>query len=370
MSRKINNKTKKKVQRNAKKLFRKRPLVFVILLMLLIDAALTFLYFAYEEGYLDGLFNREDNNTIDTNYGHFEQNEDGYYYYTDIGFSEGEYYHEAKDLVGEDLIKELNILVNENFNPISYGDARYVLSYSDRNPNDNFESVRGIYDNDIISTTLIGTGQGSWQREHVWPNSKLGIPRVNNNSKNLGSDLHNLRAITGINQTRSNRYFAAGSGTATTVGSQGFYPGDEHKGDVARILFYMIVMYDFLELTDDASLLENDPDTNYTLDGTYQGLLSLLINWHKEDPVDEFEIARNEFIYSGYAKDPNGKVITPQGNRNPFIDKPELVHLIWEDMSISDLIKPEEVEDTSFKFNNNQIKLITHFSYFKQVLIN
>jgi len=370
MSKKMNKKTKNKVKRNAKKLFRKRPLVFTFLLILLVAAALTFLYFAYKEGYLDDLFNREDNNTIDTNYGHFEQNEDGYYYYTDIGFSEGEYYHKAKDLVGEDLIKELNIIVNENFNPVSYGDARYVLSYSDRNPEDNFKSVRGIYDNDKISTTWIGSGHGSWQREHVWPNSKLGIPRVNNNSKNQGSDLHNLRAITGINQTRSNRYFAAGSGNATTVGSQGFYPGDEHKGDVARILFYMIVMYDFLELTDDISLLENDPDTNYTVNGAYQGLLSLLIDWHKEDPVDEFEIVRNEFIYSGDAKDPNGKSITPQGNRNPFIDKPELVHLIWEDMTIDQLTKPVEEENSDEDIFNNQIKLNNSFIIGKSKLIN
>jgi hypothetical protein len=68
----------------------------------------------------------------------------------------------------------------------------------------------------------------------------------------------------------------------------------------------------------------------------------LLIQWHKEDPVDEFEIHRNEFIYSGIATDPYDTPINPQGNRNPFIDKPELVHLIWEGKTIEDLTKQAE----------------------------
>lgn len=356
MSKKISKKTKNKAKKEIKKTFRKRPVLFTFLLLVLITIAAVFIYFAYTEGYFDNLFNNETN----TDYSYFEQDENGFYYYTDTGFNSGEYYYTAKDLTGDDLVNELHLIINENFNPVSYGDARYILSYSDRNPNDNFESVRGIYDNDSISTTWIGQGEGRWQREHVWPNSKLGTGRVNNSSKNQGSDLHNLRAITGINQTRSNRYFADGSGKAVTVGTQGFYPGDEHKGDVARILFYMFVMYDFLELTDDISLLENDSKTNYTVDGAYQGLLSLLIDWHKEDPVDEFEIKRNDFIYNGDAKNLNGKSITPQGNRNPFIDKPELVHLIWEDMTIDELIKPEEI--TTINYYNNQI-LIKNYNF-------
>lgn len=101
-------------------------------------------------------------------------------------------------------------------------------------------------------------------------------------------------------------------------------------------------MYDELTLTNDVSKLTNDPTTNYTLEGAFAGLLDLLIVWHKEDPVDEFEIQRNEFIYRGIALDPNGKEIKPQGNRNPFIDKPEYVHLIWEGKTIEELLKPEE----------------------------
>ncbi|MDY0276546.1 MAG: endonuclease [Acholeplasma sp.] len=235
-----------------------------------------------------------------------------------------EYYESAQGLKGEELVLELRTILNTNFNKVNYDDARYVLAYSDRDYLDEYKSVRGIYDGDKIATYWIGKGEGAWQREHVWPNSKLGVKRVTGSSKNQGSDLHNLRAITGINQTRSNRFFTSGNGVAVTVGSDAFYPGDEYKGDVARILLYMAVMYDVLSLTDSETLLTNNKETNYTLKGAYSGKISLLLTWHQEDPVDQFEKERNEFIYSGVATDPKGKDVMTQGNRNPFIDHPEL----------------------------------------------
>ncbi len=273
----------------------------------------------------------------------FEQNEQGYYFYSFE--TPGGYYESANNKTGDELFLELRTIIQKNFNPVSYGDARYVLSYSDRDPDDETKVI-GIYDNDVIANYWIGTGQGAWQREHVWPNSKLGIPRVNNNSKNQGSDLHNLRAITGINQTRSNRYFEDDNGEAKTIGTEAFYPGDDHKGDVARILFYMIVMYPELELTNIIENLTNNPETNYKLEGAFMGKKDLLIKWHKEDPVSEFEIKRNNFIFEGIAKDPNGKEIAPQGNRNPFIDHPEYVHLIWEEKTIDEITK--ETKTTSY----------------------
>lgn len=358
MAKKISKKTKNKV----KKTFKRNPKRFILIFLILLVVVGGALYYGYVNGYLDDLidlsFLDKNENEQNFEYSFFEQNEDGYYYYTKDLFNEGEYYHIAYNLEGDELVLALETIIREGFNPVSYGDARYVLAEADLYHLWNNENVRGIYDNDKIANYWIGTGEGRWQREHVWPNSKLGIPRVTNASRNQGSDLHNLRAITGINQTRSNRYFAAGSGDAKTVGTQGFYPGDEHKGDVARILFYMEIMYDVLSLTNNVSLLENDPNTNYTEDGAYQGLLDLLIEWHKEDPVDQFEMERNNFIYSGVATTPSGKEIAPQGNRNPFIDKPELVHLIWEGMTIEQLLKVEEEanEDTTI-FYNNQLNI-------------
>lgn len=224
------------------------------------------------------------------------------------------YYKSAEGLTGKALVDELRIIINTNITLVSYGDARYVLEKSDLNPENNQEVI-GIYDNDSIANYWIGKGEGAWQREHVWPNSKLGIKRVNNSSKNQGSDLHNLRAITGINQTRSNRYFdndPNNSSDPVTIGANAFYPSDDHRGDTARILLYMAVKYDFLTLTDHLPDLINNTVTNYELSGAYMGKLSLLKNWHELDKVDNFEKTRNNVIYDS------------QKNRNPFIDHPSL----------------------------------------------
>ena len=195
--------------------------------------------------------------------------------------------------------------------PVKYGDARYILSLSDRNP-DNPKFLIGMYDSKALSNTWDNT----WDREHVWPNSKLGIPRVGNSESNIGSDLHNLRAIlSATNSSRGNKYFD--HYTTTTS----YYPRDEHKGDVARILFYMIVMYPELNLTDVFEDLISNSETNYTPAGAFMGKKSVLLQWHEEDPVDAFEMERNNFIYNGIAYTPTGTLITPQGNRNPFIDR-------------------------------------------------
>ena len=228
------------------------------------------------------------------------------------------YYTGIEGLTGEALVLKLRTIISTGFISVSYGDARYVLEDSDLDPYDNNNSIRGMYNQSKIATSWIGQGDGAWQREHVWPNSKLGISSVDNSSRNQGSDLHNLRAIDGINQTRSNRYFVAGIGSAKTVGAEGFYPSDKDKGDVARILLYMAVRYHFLKLTDNETLLRNDPSTNYTVEGAYAGMLSILLEWHIEDPVDEFERNRNEVIYQ------------EQGNRNPFIDHEDLFEPVYE----------------------------------------
>lgn len=350
---------------------KKKPIKLPVILILFIFIILiTAFIYGHVKGYyninkiINDILTPPSNNSNNNNQAVtvFEQNEQGFYYYNEIN---NPYYNSIKDLEGSSLKNELTDIVNNNFNPRSYGEARYILSYSDRNPYDDNKSVLGIYDNDKISLTWIGVGEGAWQREHVWPNSKLGVERVANSNRNIASDLHNLRAITGINQTRSNRYFDEDSGSAKTVGTEAFYPGDNHKGDVARIAFYMLIKYDYLTLTDDTSKLSNNSETNYKVEGAYFGKLSLLIKWHKEDPVDEFEINRNNFIYSGIAYDDENKPIEPQGNRNPFIDKPELVHLIWEEKTINDLIKKEEpsIENEV----NNSIHIKNKFILFIEI---
>ena len=221
----------------------------------------------------------------------------------------GEYYKGAEGLSKDELNDFLHDRLRQDFLPTTYADAKVALARADVDPN-NPENVLTIYSRNSVQAEWI-SGNDGWTREHVWPNSRLGIERVEENDKTQASDLHNLRAIVqSVNSSRSDKYFD------NTTTSESYYPGDDDKGDVARILFYMVVMYPNLTLSD----VGLDNDNTYTPEGAIMGKLSVLLEWHKEDPVDDFERNRNEIIYEY------------QRNRNPFIDHPEFVHYIFEDV--------------------------------------
>ncbi|HZJ89344.1 MAG TPA: endonuclease [Bacilli bacterium] len=216
---------------------------------------------------------------------------------------------------GESLKLELRSLLT-TMTKTSYDDARFMLQYTDENIN-NLGFLYGMWDGDDILPTW--DSGASWQREHVWPASRMHksgeTDRPSGSTRNHATDLHNLRVVCpAANALHANHFLDEKGATAGAFypniasGLNGFhnYVGD-HRGDVARIYFYMAVRYDHL------SLIENIESGGNSI----MGRLSALLRWHIEDPVDDFEIARNNKIY-GY-----------QGNRNPFIDYPELVTEIW-----------------------------------------
>lgn len=95
-----------------------------------------------------------------------------------------------------------------------------------------------------------------------------------------------------------------------------FEPDDRYKGDFARAYMYMFTIYD------DISWKYTQSDRNHMYDGSEYPTFrpwayQMLLEWSANDPVDEKERNRNEAIY---------KV---QGNRNPFIDYPDLAEYIW-----------------------------------------
>lgn len=114
-----------------------------------------------------------------------------------------------------------------------------------------------------------------------------------------------------------------------------FEPQDSDKGDIARAIFYMAARYNYLSGSDSDGVDANNPnlELSNTLDSWqkegYQstttktgkmGILSDLLEWNKLDPVDEFEIHRNNLLFNNYTN-----------NRNPFIDFPEWADYIWGD---------------------------------------
>lgn len=125
-------------------------------------------------------------------------------------------------------------------------------------------------------------------------------------------------------------------------GGGGVFPGNSNwasssiwqtwrklKGNVARALLYMDVRYEGgvhgvtgaaepdLRLTDNAGLIRT---TSGNFSVAYMGLLSVLLQWHAEDPVTEAERLRNDAVHSY------------QGNRNPFVDHPEWVACVYQNI--------------------------------------
>ena len=185
-------------------------------------------------------------------------------------------------------------------NPNNSSEVLLVYGYA---ASGDLSRTRGLNDN--------GGSQGDWNREHVYPRS-LGNPNLG--TEGPGADAHHLRpADVNYNSQRSNTIFADGSGNSGNVAG-GWYPGDEWKGDVARMMMYMYVRYDAVCLP---SRVGNGSNAN-----TPDDMVDLFLKWNVEDPVSDFERQRN--TYHG-----NTTNTYAQGNRNPFIDNAYLATRIW-----------------------------------------
>lgn len=225
------------------------------------------------------------------------------------GNYEGTYYNTC-DLTkeGRALLLELRELLTVTHDvETSYASLRQHIAKTDV-----------LLDNDTLVMTLYArlevqaawsSGGTIWNREHVWPQSTGW-----SDTTVAGSDLHHIRPTDpSVNSSRGNMPFGEvtngtevktsnGTGSGCYRGGGYFEPHDDTKGDIARIIFYLLTRY-------------ADAD-NKSITGVAQSL-ELLLEWHELDPVSEWEISRNN------------KTANIQGNRNPFIDYPSLADLIW-----------------------------------------
>lgn len=231
-------------------------------------------------------------------------------------------YYSAATGTGSTLRMNLHNVISADYHGISYGDARYALAITDQDPNNpnnillvyNRASVPGVWD--------VGV---TWNREHLWPQSKLGV-KVTNTYIGPASDLFELKPCNpSINSGRSNDAYGTPTSTGGYLNTSGyFFPGDADKGDVARSMFYMATRY--YNGSGTASIQNLSLVNGYTI-ATYQmGDLQSLLHWNYTDGVDNFERRRNQMIYSN--------TVTPaysQNNRNPFIDHPEYVWAVYGD---------------------------------------
>ena len=207
-----------------------------------------------------------------------------------------DYYSNATFYVDADLLKtELKIHTSGKHTTIlSYGQRHQYLYNADEDES-NVDNVILMYSSESRYWEEYTSGNNSYNpqtfnTEHVYPQSRL-------SSDGAVTDLHHLRACdASVNSSRSNYPFVNGSGTYSLNGNT-WYPGDEWRGDIARMIMYLNIRYG-------------------EIFGSV-GTLDLFLEWNAADPVSSFEKQRNDVIYAA------------QGNRNPFIDNPYLATLVW-----------------------------------------
>lgn len=257
------------------------------------------------------------------------------------------YYDSTNGLTGYKLKSELHHIISNKIISWNYGELGSFYPQTDADKyyeNDN--SVLDIYSENPTGpdayeydftqniSSASAEGQG-WNKEHMMPQSTFysEYPMV--------SDLNFIvPADARINQLRSNypygvggktvyHSFTNGSEVASNATPDAVYTGrvyepiDEFKGDVARSILYFAVRYES-KLSGFKIVTNADPKKDQSpLDGTEEraydsSFINLMKVWNQLDPVSQREIDRNNAIY---------KI---QKNRNPFIDHPEWVNLIWD----------------------------------------
>ena len=208
--------------------------------------------------------------------------------------------------------------------------SEVILYYGWENGND-----QDITNDISRSKNLQDNGSGAdfvWNREHVFPKS-LANPILDTSIPGPATDAHHLRAADrGRNSSRNNRKYGRGSGNSNYSSldfhegldgpnTAAWYPGDDWKGDAARMLMYMYMRYGAVCLPTAVGVGSKE--------FTEDDMIDLFLQWNVEDPVSDIEVARNEYHEntSNYAA---------QGNRNPFIDNPYLATRIWGGNSAED----------------------------------
>ncbi|WP_017731059.1 endonuclease [Nafulsella turpanensis] len=200
-----------------------------------------------------------------------------------------------------------------------------ILKETDRDPN-NPANVKGIYSGFSMDAAKEYDSGNGWNREHVWAKSRGDF----GTTQGAGTDLHHIRASDiSTNSARNNRNFDEATiqyvdGSGNYQGTTESYTSDTEwiwepplqvKGDIARMIFYMATRYEGENGEPDLELVETLQDR--LSKEPYHARLSVLVQWHLNDPVDDSERKRHEIIYNY------------QQNRNPFIDHPEFVCNIW-----------------------------------------
>ncbi len=249
-----------------------------------------------------------------------------------------DYYAPIDGLAGDELRQALQDIIADQdvVRMQTYTDVIDILNAADQSPL-NSNQVWLLYTEQqrpkLDFQTSGGSNIGLWNREHTYPRSRGGFNSIDlddiadgidvfvetnaDSLRHANSDAHGLRATDGPeNSSRGNQDYGEYIGPAGNAGSW--------QGDVARAVMFLAVRYN------DLALVSGDPD-NSTVGEL--GDLDILLQWHENDPPDDFEMNRNNIVY------------TWQFNRNPFIDQPDLAAYIWGENVGEPYSNPLSLED-------------------------
>ena len=252
-----------------------------------------------------------------------------------------QYYRKAEGLRGTELKEALHNLIQRTF-VLDYGGG-VGKTWSGFWQTDQMEDmqVRDRYSNTVRYFNPDMSAVSNMNIEHIWANSWWG--HVKNNAY---QDLFNLYpADATANGRKSNNPIGIVDGTiaytngVTKVGKSTSYradslitvwePADQWKGDFARTYFYMATCYSHMTSlwTTTEGLLTVDPNSPLLM---RPWVYNLMLEWAEADPLDEIEQERCDAICE------------IQGNRNPFVDYPELCYYIWGDKADEQFYCTEE----------------------------
>ena len=237
------------------------------------------------------------------------------------------YYNRCEGLGGAQLLEALEQVVGPH-NNVGYSGLWTLYGTSDGYPDgkiwDMYSTKRWVVGKEHCGNySLVGD---CINREHSFPKSWF------NNKSPMNSDAFHVYPTDGkVNGQRSNYPYGECSGgtslpangavkplgrlgTSTFPGYTGkvFEPADEYKGDFARSYFYMATCYNSQIKSWSSDMLAGNSYPAFK-----QWVIDLLLKWHRQDPVSQKEIDRNEAVYKH------------QHNRNPYIDYPELAEYVW-----------------------------------------
>lgn len=207
------------------------------------------------------------------------------------------------------------------FTAPGYENDNTVYDMYTENPTGSTGECSFIYITDEDPGSGGSTECESYNREHIIPQSVFssGSPMRNDAHFVTPTDKH----VNGVRSDFPHGNVASASWTSNNGGKLGssavsgyvgtvFEPNSAFKGDIARMYFYFATRYEDLVAGYSYEMFNSTSNQVFT-----NAFKDLLLAWHNADPVSVFETTRNNAIYNR------------QNNRNPYIDHPEYVNMIW-----------------------------------------